>query len=353
MTAQLAIALADREIDVRVVSLYNSPKTGNVEALEERGIVIEYYGKQQGFDPKIYLKFRASLQRWQPDIVHTHLYVLRYCLPYIRSKRRRWIHTVHNLARHEVDSLGKVFNRAAFKLGVTPVAIAGEVQRSMQEVYGIKELPIIPNGIDLRPFALLSDVDRLNWRRQEGFREDNLLFVAVGRLTAQKNHDLLLQAFVSIANDFPHAELLIVGEGELRSYLTARAVALGVSSKVRFLGLRSDVTSILAASDVFVMTSDWEGNPISVMEALAAGKPVVATQVGGVPELIQQDRTGLLVPPCDVATLAAAMQRLGSEFELRRAMGDAAKRHASQFGIAEMAERYLSLYKQKADTRTQ
>jgi glycosyltransferase involved in cell wall biosynthesis len=111
--------------------------------------------------------------------------------------------------------------------------------------------------------------------------------------------------------------------------------------------MRDDIPDILGATDVWVLASLWEGNPLAVMEAMAASKPVIATSVGGVPELIRNEETGLLVPPNEVAALAEAMVRLGSSFELRRRLGDAAGRvAASTFDVSTMVSSYERLYEE-------
>ena len=143
----------------------------------------------------------------------------------------------------------------------------------------------------------------------------------------------------------PAAKLLLAGDGSLRSQLEAQAVALGVTPQVRFLGRRDDIPQMLAASDVFVLASLWEGNPLSVMEALAAGLPAVVTAVGGVPELVANEIEGLVVPAGDPLAFSAAMVRVASNPTMRRAMGIAAtKRAVTEFDDRNMVEAYESLY---------
>lgn len=346
MAAQLSVALYERGVDVRVVSLYATSDTVNEHALSERGVPIAYLNKKLGFDMRMYPRLQEQLVRWRPHVVHTHRYVLRYCLPFLARPRSRWIHTVHNLAHREVGREGKIIHKIAFAAGVTPVAIADEVQKSINSVYKIHNSPLIPNGIDLKPFAEISEAQGRSWRERHGIKGDTLMFLSVGRLTIQKNHPLLLRAFARVANALPHALLTIVGDGELRPALEALADELGVRTKVRFLGRRSDVTDILVAADVFVMSSAWEGHPISIMEAMASGTPTVATAVGGVPELVVPGETGLLVQPGDTLALTNALLQIGSDRSARLRMGRNAREAARQFSVEQMAERYLALYDQ-------
>ncbi len=346
MVTQLSISLAYLGVNVKVISLYDRKSTMNEVALDAGGIDSVYLSKSAGFDGKMFRSLGKELGQWQPDVIHTHRYVLRYLLPHLPISKRRWVHTVHNVAHKEVDRVGRVVHRAAFAAGVVPVAIAGEVARSVRTLYGLREVPLIPNGIDLTSFGVVNGV-RLSWREREGIADDRILFVAVGRLTVQKNHALLLEAFSRVADALPQAQLLIAGEGELRPELERKVAEKRLGGRVRLLGVRSDVADVLAASDVFVMSSDWEGHPLSVMEALAAGLPAISTDVGGVPELVVSEETGLLVAAGDVEAFSESMLRLGQSEELRTRMGQAARTSSRRFSVAKMTERYLTLYEQR------
>ncbi|MBT9134928.1 MAG: N-acetyl-alpha-D-glucosaminyl L-malate synthase [Firmicutes bacterium] len=160
-----------------------------------------------------------------------------------------------------------------------------------------------------------------------------------------KNQQLLLGAFARVPDAREKGRLLLVGEGEKRRELELQTQALGLSHRVSFLGVRTDIPEILGACDVFVLSSSWEGNPLSVMEAMAAGKPVIATAVGGVPELVVDGATGLLVPSGDAAALAEEMSVLLHDAARRRELGGAAvKRAEEQFCVKVMAKRYEELY---------
>src|SRR5262249_4499085 len=143
------------------------------------------------------------------------------------------------------------------------------------------------------------------------------------------------------------SHLVLIGEGDLRESLQAKVLTLGLGNRVHFLGVRTDVAAALGAMDVFVLSSDWEGNPLSVMEAMAAGLPIVATTVGGVSELCQNGVEGLLVPPKDSAALARALVRIGASPAMRRAMGAHGKLRAMRhFDVSHMVDGYTELYKQ-------
>lgn len=353
MAVNLIRGLVQDRFDVAAVSLYDRQGTDLELMLQESGVPVWYLGKRLGFDPRMYVRLNQVLRRLQPDVIHTHQYVLRYVWPlpaYRRAAVR--VHTVHNVAEKEVDAPGRWLHHMAFRSGVVPVAIAHAVSLSLRRVYGLKATPLIPNGIPVERYNNPT-VPRTNWRLGEGFDDEAVLFVSIGRLDPQKNHALLLKAFAEgpAATD-PRTQLLIVGEGSLRPILEQQAMTLGLSHRVRFLGFRTDIPEVLAAADVFVSSSDYEGNPLAVMEAMAAGKPVIATAVGGVPELVEHERTGILVKSRDVQALATAMNRFLKNAPERIAMGrQGALKAAELFDVRTMVAAYERLYESLWDKR--
>ncbi len=340
---------SDREqFEVGAISLFDPVGTDLDldEILARARIPVSYLGKRRGFDPRMFVRVPRAMERFRPQVVHTHSYVLRYAFPFVLGHRiPAKVHTVHNLAEREVDWAGRLIHRGAFRRGVVPVAIAEEVADSLRRLYGIDGFPLIPNGIQVADFRRPS-IDRGNWRRREGFAPTDLLFVCVGGLRLQKNPVLLLESFARGPASDPRAHLLYVGEGRLRAELERRIGALGLQGKVHLLGLRSDVPEILNAADVFVLSSDWEGNPLSVMEAMAAGKPVVCTAVGGVPELVEDGRCGVLVPQRDAEASAKAMRYMLENPGARTSMGRAsAKRAVERFDLRAVTEAYEDLYR--------
>ena len=193
-----------------------------------------------------------------------------------------------------------------------------------------ERVEVLYNGVDTTALDPALHTRRGEARRALGVAEGGLLMTAVGRLTAVKNYPLLLRAAAGAFRAFPKATLAVVGEGEERASLETLARDLGISDRVRFTGFRQDVADILHASDLFVHTSLMEGCPNAVLEAMAAGKPVVATEVGGVPELVMQGETGFLVPSGDEATLSQALRGALGDPEARRRMGEAGRRRARQ-----------------------
>ena len=326
-----AVTLATR-LGCAVVSLYDAFPRGFEPELEAAGVAVRHLGKRPGFDPRIYPRLRRVLREVRPAVIHTHSYVLRYAWPVSNAPV---VHTVHNLADREVDRFGRLLHRLALRRGVRFVAISAEVARSFREMYGADPAAVIPNGVDLPP----ARVARAEWRRANGFAEQDVLIVSAARLDPQKNPLLLLDALPAD----PRCRLLLAGDGSLSDDVRRAA-----GDRVHLLGVRDDIPDLLRACDVFALSSDYEGLPVAAIEAMAAGLPVVATAVGGVPELVEHGRTGLLVAPRDGPALHAALAALVGDPNQRRAMGAAGAERARLFGAARMVEAYAALFQKVA-----
>jgi glycosyltransferase involved in cell wall biosynthesis len=313
--------------------------------LDDAGIEVRYLGKRPGFDYRMYRRLHPVLKECRPDIVHTHLHVLRYALPFLLLlKRAALLHTVHNLAEREIEPRARWIQRCAFKRGVVPVAVAKEVAVSLEHLYRIPPCRVISNGIPTNQYAS-PQIRRKDWRKKVGFGAEDVLFVCVARFAPQKNHALLLRAFAQGPASDPKARLVLVGEGVLQEKLEQQANELGVTCQVHFLGVRTDIPDLLGAMDVFVLSSDYEGNPLSVMEAMASGLPIVSTAAGGVPDLFENGREGFLVPPGDVRGLAGGMVFLLRDGEARRSLGmEAARRARENFDVSGMVQAYEEVY---------
>ncbi len=344
---RVAVTLAGRldpeRFEAAVVSLY-APFDGGFEPdLAACGVPVTHLNKRHGFDPRMWPALAGLFRDFRPDIIHTHSYVLRYAFPArLASGRGRIVHTVHNLAEREVEVTGRLLHRIAFRAGTVPVAISDEVARSFESVYGFPPAATIPNGADAHG-GFLPEV-REDWRRAHGFAAEDLLLVSLARLEAQKNPLGLIEAFARTLPESGTAHLVMAGEGSLLEECRRRAESLRVSRQVHFTGLCRDVAELLSACDLFILASNWEGSPVAVIEAMAAHVPVVATAVGGVPELVEDGRTGLLVPAGDITALSGAMRALAGDPERRRRMGEAAAERAVRFDAGVMVDAYAALF---------
>ena len=230
-------------------------------------------------------------------------------------------------------------------IGRLATAILSVSKQDRERMISIEHLPPervihLPNGV-----SPLVETPGADVRGELGISPSAPLVVSVSVLRAQKALDVLVRAIHVVHAALPEARLLIVGDGPEREALVALVHELGLDEVVIFAGYRSDVGDVLAAADVVASSSVFEGSPLALMESLGAGKPVVATRVGGVPEIVRDGIDGLLVPPGDPTALADALVRLLHDEELRARMGAAGlERQRAEFDIHVMVERLGRLY---------
>jgi glycosyltransferase involved in cell wall biosynthesis len=342
----LAEYLDRQRFDVEVVSL--SPYSGKIFEIymNDLGSNVHYLSKRLGFDPHIFIEVQQLFTEFKPQVVHNHLHTLYAILPSsLLNRIPVRIHTIHSLANQEAKGLHRFVSRIAFnQLGYVPVSISQAVFKSVREVYGKVNSPVIYNGIDVGKYTP-SKAQSKEWRNQFGIPKDSFVYVNVAHFSLLKNQRLLVLAFVVVLQKFPSSFLILVGDGELRQEISVLVEELGISNKVLFTGVRSDVANILYASDCFVLSSDWEGLPVSILEAMAASKPIIATNVGGVPELVSHSENGFLAPAGDYHGLGSAMVQLRAEPSLARRMGERSRQIAEErFDVRKMAKEYGELY---------
>lgn len=204
------------------------------------------------------------------------------------------------------------------------------------------KVDVIYNAVDWS--ALETTMSRSELRRSVGVPDDAPLACIIARLTEQKAHRHLFEAIAGTPS-LAALHLLVVGDGALGPDLRAQANALGLANRVHFLGARRDLGNLLQASDIFTMPSLWEGLPLSMILALGAGLPVVATRVAGIPEVVQDGHTGLLVPPANSGALGSALTRLVADPQLRQRLGTAARDFVRpRFGVDGYIESVTALY---------
>ena len=341
VVALLAEALS-AEHSVTVVALAAPTGSWLEQRLAEAGVSVCFLGKPPGFDGRTIARLGRVLRRLRPDVVHTHLHVLKYLLPvWPLIGRCRIVHTLHNLATHEATPADQRLQKLAFSAGVRAVSIGGAVTESVQARYGRPPDAEIANGIPVADYQAPAAVGAAT-RRALDIPPETMLLLSVGRLNVQKNHALLLEAMADPR--LAAVQLLIAGEGELRADLEAQIARRALTGRVRLLGVRRDVPALLSAADAFVLASTWEGNPLVVMEAMSAGRAVIAAAVGCVPELLDA-RAGRLVPPGDASALAEALAAIAGDRALCRQLGAAAAAVAQQrFDVSVMAAAYARLF---------
>ena len=337
MCENLCVALKNAGVDVIAVSLY-SENTAITDRLDKKGVRIEYLDKKPGFDASVIIKLVHLFKKEKPDVVHTHIYASKYALPAAAiAGVKKKIHTVHSMAQKEQGSLGKKVNTFLYRhCGVVPVALSSEVKKSIGEVYGLQEsiIPVVYNGIDLSKCIRKNDY------------EANGVFtiVHVGRFMKVKNHKTLIRAFARFAEKKESTRLQLLGEGELLDEMKDYAEKLKVADKVEFLGLQSNVYPYLNKADVFCLPSEYEGVPMTLIEAMGTGLPIVASNVGGIPDMLVNGENALLVEPNYIA-VEKAIEELYNDVEFRIRLGNAAALRSEEFSAKVMASRYIKIYR--------
>lgn len=286
---------------------------------------------------------RRLLRERQPDILHTHLYH-----PNLYGRLAAWglgvpvVCSVHSVySRVKVHRL--LFNRLLTPWAAALIAVSPQVWADIRKYDGVppEKLHLLPNGVDLK--ALDIPVSREEARAR--LKVDGFVVGAVGRLEEEKGHAYLLEALHLLSEELPEATLLLAGEGRRGEALRRQAADLGLEGRVQFLGWRRDVPLILKALDLYVQPSLWEGLSLALLQAMAAGLPVVATQVSGFEQVITSGVNGILVPPRDAAALAAAIQELYHDPATRIRLGEAARRTAREnYSQETMLQRLKDLY---------
>lgn len=288
------------------------------------------------------LRLWRAMRQFKPDVVHTHhLYELFYAWPGALLSRARIVHT-----EHEYFSL--TTSKARFRLRQLSrfcSAVTGvneETSAFLRDKVGIPahKVHTVVNGIDLARFNQ-AGLDR----KALGVSEGDLVAGIVARLHPVKNHAMLFNAFRLVVDQEPRAKLLIIGDGAERGKLEQQVDQLGLGGQVQFLGSRSDVPDILQCLDVFVLSSKEEGLPLCILEAMAAGLPVVATNVGGIPAVVRLDDNGMLVDPEDSRAMAKALLTLFADKEKRVRLSTNGRRMVEQrYDLKHSIAAYHSLY---------
>lgn len=311
---------------------------------------------------KLGREIKSIIEKHNVDIIQTHLLgsldFLVMLLPYV-SPLRSVIWTFHNirfelnasrLTEHYWTLRPKKFgHRLLYRLGSYLiggfVAVSDQVKQAMIEMIGPigSKVTVICNGIDTRKYEKVVDKELV--RSQFGLDLQKHLIVVVATLKEQKGHRYLVDALASVVPQNPQVHAIFIGNGPLRAELESQVNERDLNGHIYFLGDRHDVPELLAASDLFVLPSLWEGLPMALLEAMATGLPVIATKVSGTVQVVIPDESGILVPPGDVEELAQSIGSLLHDPKRAKAMGQAARRRVVEnFSAQKQAAEHLSLY---------
>lgn len=346
LVKDILLAQDTKHFEMAACSLYPFSGTTIEKELQHHDIEVFYLTKKLGPDANVLKEIYDTFRNFKPHVIHTHRYVIRYTLiPSLLCRIPVKIHTIHNMAEKEVDLAGRIIHFFAYHFfKYKPIGISKNISDYASSYYRMDHIPYIYNGIRTELYKSPIEL-RIKTRKSLDIADDDIVFINVGRFSPQKNHRLLIEAFRKVTLCENNATLLLIGDGELRYEIEKYVSEKGLSERVRFLGLRKDIPELLAASDIFVLSSDWEGLPLAVIEAMAAGKPVIATAVGGLPELIADGINGILVPPGYETALANAMTKMATNPIAAKQMGEIGRKVAKdKFAGEGMVREYEKLY---------
>lgn len=320
------------------------------ERVREMGAPFYLLGKRPGLDPRMVPALARLLRRERVEVIHAHnqaaafygglagllcgrpLVITRHGSSFGRDLSHLWLGRAGALMARRVVCVGREACQVARRVDRVPAA----------------RLRLIYNGVDTAQYRPDPGA-RATVRAELGLTPAEAALISVGRLSREKDYPTLLKALALLGGGGGRPRLLMIGDGPERPALERIAGELGLGGAVLWLGERQDVPRLLSAADAFVLSSLSEGVSIAILEAMAVGLPVTATMVGGNPELVEQGRGGLLVPPADPEALAGALGRLLDDPALAKAMGASARVRAEErFSLAATARAYAGLYREVA-----
>lgn len=320
------------------------------EELRQRGLAVTVLGRRAGVDLSLSVRLRRLIRREAVDLVHAHQYTAYFyaATACLAASPSRVLFTEHG--RPEADHVRPKRALANQILRLVTAGYTAVSEYSGQGLVAFEKMParrvrVIRHGIAVEPMA--STERGLRARRALALEATAPVVLSVGRLDRVKDFGTLLRAFALVVRALPDAVLLIAGGGDegYRTELERDARELVSGDRIRFLGIRRDVPELLAACDVFALTSTMEALPLSLLEAMHAGRPVVATRVGGTAEAVVDGRTGLLVPPGDAPAVARGLLRVLTDREEGARLGRQGRgRLVTEFSLARVLGEYRALY---------
>jgi glycosyltransferase involved in cell wall biosynthesis len=337
----------DRErFDVEVAYLLPW-KDAFVTEIADAGVPVHCLGRRGWANAMWPLRLRRLVRDQRYDIIHTHMPLSAAIARLTLGRRPRFVHTEHNVwERHRRPS--RWANSLTFGRNAAVVAVSASVAQSIHPPRVAVHKPpveVLLHGINLNEIRLLT-ADRVRARAALSLDPADVVIGTVGNFTRKKNQQMMLHATALLAERIPNIRLVLIGAGPLEQNLRQLATRLGIDDRTVFTGSRRDVLELLPGFDVFCLSSQFEGLSIALVEAMATGVACVATAVGGIPEVIEDGVSGLLVAAGATDELVDTLELVLHDKSLRARLGEAGRVRASAFDIGRAARRLQALYEE-------
>ncbi|HEY7545873.1 MAG TPA: glycosyltransferase family 4 protein [Blastocatellia bacterium] len=316
-------------------------------AAREAGLEVEVIDERYRFDRRIIERLREVVASRAPDIIQSHNVKSHFLVRWSGIARARpWIAFHHGYTT--TDWKMRLYNqldRWSLKRADRIITVSRAFARQIARIAREDRITVLHNSINIDSFSPISPEEIQALRANLGIAEDERVLLAVGRMSREKGHADLISAFASIVKAHPRVKLIIAGDGLERKRLEQQAASSGLGNRVLFTGRISDASAYYSMADVFALPSHSEGSPNVLLEAMAAGVPVVATRVGGVPEIVTDEENALLVAARDEQAMAGAIARLFADGELSQRLAAAARERVRDYSPEARLQSLLEIYR--------
>lgn len=333
-----AIGLKSKGCNIKIICISSREKNVFTEKAENNKMDITYLGKSDGFSLKILFKLVNVFIKEKPKAIHTHLRAFLYVsMVSILFPKIKFYHTIHSLAEKEAIGIIRILSNIFFKTKkFTPIAISKYCARTIAELYEMNraDIPVIYNGVDTNRFKCEVPYDNR--------KKDKIIFVSTGRFQAVKRHDLMIDAFAILHQKYPNTELWILGDGELRKQIEEIICKYKLQNSVILKGIIKNVEDELNKAHIYLACSDFEGLPLSVLEAMSCGLPIVTTKAGGTIDIVDNS-IGILCDINNKEQIVRAMIKFIENVEYRKSCSANANAAAIKYDISKCVQGYYDI----------
>lgn len=337
MLLELISNIDIKRYEIKVFIIKKNFKSIYDEKIQNTKINFVYLNKKTKlfFDVFTMMRLTKQLKYFKPNIIHSHLKSSSFIMLYkLLNKSVKWIHTIHTQASNDTKYLRKFTMGYLYRHKyIIPVAVSNSVKESANKEYNLtEEVQVINNGVSIEEFVC-----------QNKIYNEAIQLLHIGRFEKVKNHRYLIKEFDKFFKTYPMARLSLIGDGPLKEEIRQAVKRRGLATVVNFIGLTEDVASYLRKTDIFVLPSLFEGLSLSLIEAMAAGCAIIASNVGGNSELVDNFENGYLIDN-KPNQLFEKLVYLNNRRDLIKMMGEKNVLKAKDFSVENMVEKYQMLY---------